>query len=292
MMNNNLLKKTCITILTTLLLLMALITVFASVLTTDIAYAAANEDIYYSDDGYSDNGELTTVTETITYTTKEASPIYRVNNTFPAYYNKNDSLTNVCANVAGANIIGYYDRYYENLISDYVPGIKRGSNYTYYPMSTNSSKIQSLIEEMYTRMGTNVQNAGTTQDEYKSGITSYVNSRGYSVTYNSVMNGTHLDINKVLQAINNGDPVSLYLSGYNITSINDTGTSVNLQKAVYTGNHIMIVYGYQTIDYYDNNHNLIKSNTYLYVATGTTKTGYYVLNNNGTINNAEAVHIS
>ena len=35
-------------------------------------------------------------------------------------------LVNYCANVAGANVIGYYDRYFANLIPDYTPDISRG----------------------------------------------------------------------------------------------------------------------------------------------------------------------
>ncbi len=35
-------------------------------------------------------------------------------------------LVNYCANVASANVIGYYDRYFANLIPDYTPGISRG----------------------------------------------------------------------------------------------------------------------------------------------------------------------
>lgn len=254
---------------------------------SDTAYAASNDVIYYAD-----NGEYSQETETITYATKDTSPLFRVNNSFPAYYNMNDALTNACANVAGANLIGYYDRYFENLIPDFVPGIKRGSNYNYYPMTTNATKVQALIDELYIRMGTNSTNIGTSQTDYKNGITSYVNSKGRNVSYSSVMTGGSLDINKVQQSINNGTPVSLYLSGYNIVTLSDNSSSASLTKYLYTGDHIMIVYGYQTIDYFDGNHNLIKSNTYLYVATGTTRSGYYLLNNNGTINDAESVHIS
>ncbi len=292
MKNNNLMKKSITTLLIVLLLATISMVIPQVVLIRDTVYAASNKDIYYSDDGYSDNGESTLVTETFEYATKETSSEYKINKSFPAYYNTNSSLTNSCANVAGANIMGYYDRYYENLIPDYVPGILRGANYSYYQMTVNVSKKQDVINELYVRMGTNSPDAGTSQEGYKSGITSYVNAKGYNVTYNSVMTGSGLDINKLKSVLQNGDPVSLYLSGYNITAINDTGYSLNLNKYLYTGNHIMIVYGYQTINYYNSNHILIKSNTYLYVATGMIHTGYYILNNNGTINDAEAVHIS
>lgn len=292
MKNNNLIKKSITTLLIVLLFATISMVIPQFDMIIDTVYAASNGDIYYSDDGYSDNGESTLVTEIIEYTTKETSSEYKINKSFPAYYNTNSSLTNSCANVAGANIMGYYDRYYENLIPDYVPGILRGSNYSYYQMTVNASKKQDVINELYVRMGTNSPDAGTSQEGYKSGITSYVISKGYNVTYNSVMTGSNLDLNKLRSSLYNGDPVSLYLSGYNITTISDTGNSVNLLKSYFTGNHIMIVYGYETINYYNSSHMLIKSNTYLFVSTGLTTTGYYILNNNGTINDAEAVHIS
>lgn len=232
-----------------LMFLLATILVFIphNDLGKDIAYAASNDEIFYSDNSYSDNGEFTIVTETLSYATKESSPIYRINSTFPNYYNK--MLNNACANVAGANLIGYYDRYYENLIPNCVTGLKRGNNYNYFSMSTISTQISDLIHELYVRMGTNAPNLGTTQEGYKNGITSYVQSKNYNVEFASVMNSDNLNFNKVQQAINNGDPISLYLSGYNIVAINDNGINVELKKYLYTGNHIMIVYGYQILNY-------------------------------------------
>ena len=119
--------------------------------------------IYYSDNNYSNNGESTFETEIINYSWQQTTASVMINNSFPDYYNTNNSLLNCCANVAGANIIGFYDRFYENLIPDYIPGISRGDNYSYYNMEFNLAKKQDVIIELYVRMGTNNPEAGTSQ---------------------------------------------------------------------------------------------------------------------------------
>ena len=168
----------------------------------------------------------------------------------------------------------------------------RGTNYSYYIMAMDSSKKQNLINDLYIRMNTNVYQAGTSQNDYKNGLTSYINSKGRSISFSSIMTNSNFDITKLNQAINNGDPVTLYLSGYNISQVRDDTGSVTISKSIYTGNHMVVVYGYKTIEYYDSNNVITTSKTYLYIATGMKFTGYYILNNNGAINDAEAVHIS
>lgn len=292
MIKKNLFCKTIIILLCLLLLLSVIFIALYNGAVINPAFAAVAKEIYYADDGYFGSSESTLQTETFAYSTSKIVESNLVNNTFPAYYNLNNALSNACANVAGANIIGYYDRYYENLIPDYVPGIARGKSYSYYAMETNSAKKQEVINELYIRMDTNLYQAGTSQSDYKNGLTSYINSKGRSVTFSSIMTNSHLDISKLNQAINNGDPVTLYLSGYNISKLIDENGNVTIAKSIYTGNHMVVVYGYKTIEYYNSSNLLIVAKTYLYIATGINDTGYYILDNNGTINDAEAVNIS
>ncbi len=256
------------------------------------AARAMGGDIYYADDEYQDNGESTLSVEEFSYASKVTSQAAMVNNTFPAYYNTNNALTNACANVAGANLIGFFDRYYEELIPNCTPGMPRGNNYSYYSVEMDLEERQGVIDDLYVRMGTNNPTPGTSQTGYKTGLASYASSKGRTATFASVMTGSSLDISKLHQAISSGKPVSLYLSGYNISQVYDYNNEVTIAKSIYTGNHIMIVYGYKIIKYYNSSNALIKSKTYLYVSTGVLQTGYYVLNNNGTINDAESVNIS
>lgn len=83
------------------------------------------------------------------------------------------------------------------------------------------------------------------------------------------------------------------MSGYNFVALADSGSQVTITKNVYEGNHIVVAYGYQKVNYYNANNNLVKSNTYIYVSSGiNTVKGYYLLNNGGNMNAAEAVAIN
>lgn len=254
-------------------------------------FAYSNE-IYYGDSNYADNGNSSTQYETFTYSYKQSNKVL-INNSFPQYYNTNNSLTNTCANVAGCNILGYYDKTYTNLIPDYTPGIQRPSGYIYYAMSYNTQKKQNIIDDLYVRMSTNNPNSGTTQTQYKNGLSSYIINQGYTATYSSIMTNNIIDMTKLTTAISNGTPISLFLSGYNFSIISDNNNVVLITKYIFTGNHIAIIYGYQIVDYYDDSDSIICTKTYLYVATGMELvSGVYILNNNGTINDAESISIN
>lgn len=245
----------------------------------------ADGEIYYAG-----LGSGRTETETFTYTTKTVDS-YSINTSFPNYYNTNDNLQNTCANVAGANLIGYYDRYFENLISNSVPGIGT-SKYIYYPMTKNLVANQAVINDLHTRMQTNVNSDGCTQAQYKNGLSSYVQSKGLSITYTSVMTNGKFDLNKAKVQLQNGNPISLYLLGYGFTKITDDGSSVLFEKSIYDGNHIAVAYGYERVYYYGSNGSLIRSEIYLKVSTGLNGvSGVYVVNNYGKLYDAEAVNV-
>lgn len=249
--------------------------------------------ISYSDDIlYSEIATQSIETETINYSWKDTTT-YLINSSFPDYYNTNISLKNACANVAGANIIGFYDRYYDNLIPDYTTGIQRANGYTYYPMILNKDKKQALIDLFYISMKTNTKNDGTSKDDCLNGLKSYIQSKGKETTYTSVIINGVFSLDKFDAKLREGNPVLLFLSGYNIVSLSNSGSEEILTKNVYAGNHIVVAYGYQKVDYYNSNNKLIKSNTYLYIATGIESVrGYYLINNGGNMDAAEAVAIN
>lgn len=244
----------------------------------------------YSDDAlYSETATQNTVTDAFSYSRKEVSQ-YQINNTFPDYYNTNVSLTNTCANVAGANVIGYYDRYFDELIPNCASGILRGTNYVYYEMLLFKEKKQAVIDWLYTTMKTNTIDDGTTEDDCLEGLAEYVQQKGRSITYSSVMTGTELNFDEFETELKEGKPIMFFLSGYNFVSVNDSGNSVTITINEYTGNHIVVAYGYQKVDYYDANNSLIESNIYIFISTGIESTsGFYLLNYGGNINSAKAV---
>lgn len=250
---------------------------------------------YAADDGvgdifYAAIGSARKETESFSYATK-ATESYSINPTFPNYFNTNGSLQNTCANVAGANIIGYYDRYFENLIPNIKPGVGT-TKYTYYAMTRNMAEKQAVINDLYNRMQTNTVGPGNTQTQYKNGITSYVLSKGLTTTFNSVMSNGSFDLNKAKIQLQNGNPISLYMSSYGFTKVTDDGSLVTLDKSLYNDNHIVIAFGYEKVSYYNANGGLIRSEIYLRIATGLQGvTGVYVVNNYGNLNDAESVHI-
>ena len=291
-MERNLQKK-CYQVVAILLIVFALIVSYQTGRGNYLAHADTVQDIYYGDNTYSANGSTSwTESETINYATKTTS-YYRINRTYPEYFNSNLDLENTCANVAGSNIIGFYDRYYDELIPNCTVGYMGNRYYIYTGVATNPTQIQGVINDLYIRMSTNNPIAGTNQTQYKTGLSSYVASKGRNTTYNSVMTNGNFDLDKAIAQLNNGYPITLYLSGYNFTDIIDMGDHVLLSKTIYTGNHIAVAYGYQKISYYNADGSLIKTNIYLYVATGFSDDQLmYIVNNNGTLNDAEAVKIS
>lgn len=255
----------------------------------DAAFAKSET---YCDDGiqlYADDVEK----ETIYFSTKSTESYY-INTSFPFYYNGNSDIQNACACVAGANILGYYDRYYDNLIPDYTAGFTRNGNYVYYAMSLQSAKKQSVINELYTLMRTNVDAPGTTQNEFKQGLSSYVSGKSRTVSFTSILNRGSFDMGKFDSALRSGNVVTLYLTGFNWTTIVDYDNEARISQKIYHSNHIAVAYGYDIVSYFDANGNLIKKNTYIAVSTGMVlnESSYFMLNGNGAIEDAESTRIS
>lgn len=274
-----------------------IISIFASILIAillsmsfaipSVAYASDDSvgDIFYAA-----IGSARRETESFSYVTKTTES-YSINPTFPNYYNTNISLQNTCANVAGANVIGFYDRYFENLIPNVKPGVGT-TKYIYYPMTKNATEKQAVINDLYYRMQTNTLGDGNTQTQYNNGIKSYVQSKGLTVSYTSVMTNGIFDINKAIVQLQNGYPISLFMSGYGFTKVVDNGSLITLEKNLYDNNHIVIAYGYEKVSYFDSNGKLIRNEVYLRISTGIMDvSGVYVVNNYGKLNDAEAVCI-
>lgn len=248
---------------------------------------------FYSDDArYSDSGDSTVTQESFDYYRKEIHG-YVINSSYPEFYNTNNSLSNTCANVAGANIVGFYDRYYDNLIPDSTAGLTRPSGFIYYPMAMYTEQKQAVIDYLYTSMGTNTIQPGTSQEDFEEGLATYVTSRSRNIAYESVMTGGAIDQTKYDAQFAAGHPVALFLSGYNITMFNDMNGRVTVTEYDYVGNHIMIAYGCETVTYYDENNNVLHEFTVMSVASGySMMSGYYLLDEYGAIIDAEAVIIS
>jgi len=278
-------------------LMICFFAVFAVDAQSNIASAYESTEKYYGEISYSDSYIGKSETETINYATKNIVSYNRVNITFPECYNTNDNLENACANVAGANIINYYDRFFDDFIPDYVSGRIVKDNYVYYPMRIDINKKQTVINTLYTYMRTGLDYPGTTQAMYKQGLKQYVNEKGRNITYSTVFANNKFDINLFVSQIQMGHPVVLYMSGFNLTSINHNTNQDILNKCIYdNAAHIAVAYGYQKVEYFNNEGALIASKVYIEVASGiqviaTMGQYYYILGNNGVLDDAEAVNV-
>ncbi len=189
-----------------------------------------------------------------------------------------------CGAIGGGNLIGYYDRYDENLIPNHVSGRPLANTYYYY---IEDAAVQAVIRELYDYMGTTT--SGTTEKQFKNGIVNFCADKGHSVVFSSCMQGSTLSYSKAKSYLDKNQPIVLFLSGYNVIDLNEYENedirSIYLSEA----NHIMISFGYKTY-VYDGN----KTYNYFSVSSGiaTHSSGVYDINYKTKINNALAVNIS
>ncbi len=248
---------------------------------------------YYCDDGlYEGEGAHVSSTYIVEYDSYVEHNEYRVNSA-PGLHGGTNT-TNDCAATAGTNVVAFYDRYYTNMIPNYEPGVTVGGSYRYFP-NLGSDKISSLHNTLYNYMNINVNNPGATEDDFKNGLKRYVNEQGYSIGYSSIhQDAQNVNITKLQQMINSKRVAAIFLLGYNfVFSFDVSETSRTVYQERSNAGHIMMVYGYFTVDYYKSGR-LFLSETYLQVSSCNSMgdLGYMKLNDFGTIEDAVMISIS
>ena len=255
-------------------LMIAILTIaFIGALGANTCVAFAEEELHYGA-----ISSFTTSSETITFSTYSDDSYYDSGN-FPCYYNTNSALTNACAPVAGAIVMGFFDRYYTNLIPSFSPGYMSGGTYQYYPQfGPFATYIQNTISTLYTDMGTNQSGNGTTRTEYQSGMSTYVQNAGYSISFSNSMSGSIPNMSNITTQLEAGKVVTLYLNGYTYTHMSFSTGSVTYSHTTYTGTHVAIAYGYLTLYYYNSSNVNFRTDKFLVVSTGQQSPQYsYIL---------------
>lgn len=243
-----------------------ILSLICSMATLPITTNNADKTIYYGD-GY--NGAILTGTDTeyITYSTKEENE-YFIEGGLPLYYDTS-TREKTCANVAGAIILGYYDKTYDELIPDFTSA-RIIRDRIIYNAQTNA--VQTVIDSLYIKMGTNGTDAGgTSVTGFKDGLKNYVNEKGKNLSYSGTGQNGQLNKSALIQSIQNNRPIALFVSKYSLIPILDfsiSETQDKLEKKYYNGNHVLVSYGLKEINYYNANGGLIKQLTLLAVATG------------------------
>lgn len=209
-------------------------------------------------------GELisTYADETISYVSKQVIDEINTANGAPEY-SAVSGIQNGCGPVAGAIIVGFYDKYYDNLIPNWTSAYSNGR----YKMQNNAN-VTPLLQDLYQRMQTNVVAPGVSESEFKNGLKSYVVDHGYNLEYNSLGNGNNFDYSAFKIAVNNNEPTVLFIrpSNYYILSEdNDNKDSITLGNI--NGNHIMVAFGYYEVKYTLSN-GTTRTDKYLHISTG------------------------
>lgn len=221
---------------------------------------------------YADQPFLSTyANETLSYSKREIVEQNTTDGKAPQY-TQVSGLTNACGAVAGAQIVAFYDKYYPEMIPDWASYYSASGRY----LPADSTYVPAVMRELYTLMRTNVDDVGVSEDDFKNGLKSYVNSKGYGISYQSVMSGDNVNYTACKTAVNNNKIIVLFTQAGNIYTLY-YGTGYDTVSTTYiAGAHIMIAYGYIQIRYYNAN-GVFRTDTYLEVATGKSspKTAFY-----------------
>lgn len=200
--------------------------------------------------------------EDIYYTSKVVVEEHYTTGGCPRFIGMPD-ITNACGAIAGAEIVAFYDRYFPELIPNWTPYYTANNNYR----RQDTTYVPALIRDLYVRMRTNVDDVGVSESDFLNGLTSYINSKGQQVSYQSVKSGNTLNYAQCKSAIDNNKVIALLVLPTHVYSITYASDSDYLSEKTIAGAHIMVAYGYLKINYY-NNSGLFRTDTYLCVSTG------------------------
>lgn len=239
--------------------------------------------ITYKTDSFT--GSVEVVEVTVNYTSRTIDS-YRLCKRIPCFSNPG-GMVGACAAVAGSNILGYYDRFYENLIPNHVAGTEAYGDYYYY---IQDSAVNDSMSELFTLMGGN--GSGISESGFKSGLQQYCANNNLSCDFTQLMSGGTLSFSSVKQCIDDGKPLALLLSTYNVTTIHYGDNSNDFRYDIYLGNHVMVGFGYAKFSYVLTD----GSNAYyefVYVASGFSQldSAFFNINYRTNINSVYKVYI-
>ncbi len=199
-----------------------------------------------------------TSTETIEYESR-ADDLYETINGVPQY---TALASNSCGATAGAAIVGFYDKYYEDLIPNYT---------SYYPATgkyriSDKVYIPALMNELYTLMQTT--STGVSESNCLSGLRQYIQNHSHSISYSSVKSSSKINETAYQDSMNANKPVIIFAKNVEIVTYISKGTSSDtLSKMDINNNHVFVGFGYYRVKYYENG-KVFRTDTYMKVATG------------------------
>lgn len=225
------------------------------------------------------------VSVTVEYQGEPDEDYYKMAYLLPRYFGS--GLTGGCAAVAGGNIVGYFDRYYEDLIPNHPAGEMK-SGYYYYTVA--DTYVHQSIKTLYENM--EGDGNGITEANFKKGLQKYCSDKGLNCDFTSLKSWGKLNYDSVKSSMKSGKPVALLLNTYNICDIGFGTQKDYLDYMNFSGNHVMVGFGYRDITYTLSDGS--KSNyEFIYVSTGFANPGdaYFNINYNTNIVSAYGVNI-
>ena len=244
------------------------------------AQAETPEEVYYPNQSL----VSTRAVEYIEYNTKTIVENLETDRATPEYYPISE-LDNSCGSVAGATVVGFYDKYYTNMIpawdSYYANGRYKIQDSTYIP---------ALQRDLYTRMKINVTYEGVTESNFKTGLSNYIKDQGYSVSYDSVWSGGTFNYSAFKTAVDNNKISVLFVKPSNLYVLGESDQKDTLSNLYIPANHIMVAYGYYELKYTMSSGT--RTDKYLKVATGLVGTGLTLYKVGSYIDSAYTLQIS
>lgn len=276
-------KRSFLSILTALIMILC-----GNLLLSNESANAMSSVRYYGEVNYSETdpgSNITYVTYDIYYDSYEMDDTH-LERLCPNYENVNH--VNSCAPMAATIIVGYYDYEFENLVPNYSTCYYYNGTYGYRP---RSSEVQDVKDQLYTLMGTNTESPGTSVAQFKSGFTSYVNSKGLNISYNSC--GNTFNLQTAINYLNQGQPIAVFVSGYEYfpeVGLYREDGHFSMGGRSSTNTHVFVAYGYRQYRYYDEN-GLFKTENYLVVVFGDGTQGLLSIDRVTNIDEAYAIDI-
>lgn len=191
-----------------------------------------------------------------------------------------------CAAVAGSNLIGFYDRYDENLIPNHKSGTLYGTGYCY---SIQDDAVAELSRTLYDYMG--IDETGATEEQFLTGLKAYCQTKGRSVSTFSCMSSNAFSFSKAKTYMESNMPIVFFVSGYNVGFMSENENYDSVGYTISTANHVMVGFGCSAYNYVTNEGNV--TDYYFEVASGlaSNPAGVYNINYKTRIIDALAVNI-
>ena len=264
-------------------------TVFLALVLLFCLYCNINtkKTVRYS--GYGDNEFITyssVISETVSFTKKEETYLETTNSV--PFYTQISDLSNSCGPTGGAIIIGFYDKYYNDLIPDFDPCLSSGRY-----KKNDRVAVPKLMGELYALMRTNVDDVGVGQGDCIDGLNTYVREKGYSISYSNVRSNYSINATSFTLAVERNEPTLIFCSKMDLYILTTAGNLDSISYTTYNGGHIVVGYGIYEVKYY-NGDNVFRSDTYVRVATGLAGVdhGFIKLSSTDWCNAAYAVDIN